>query len=89
MKMHQLPVGQQLSVLDTHAEPPGIFDTLFKSPDFVQDTERSAVYTLCPAEKNSHLVSSWTRILRNWHFQIFLSEAVDPRITELKYSTPK
>jgi hypothetical protein len=40
-------------------------------------------------KKISHLVSSWTRILRNWDFQIFLWEAVDPRITKLKYSTPK
>jgi hypothetical protein len=52
MKTHQLPVGQQLSIHGTHAEQPGIFDTLFKSPDFVEDTERSAVYTFCPAEKN-------------------------------------
>jgi hypothetical protein len=51
MKIHQLPVGQQLSIHGTHAEQPGIFDTLFKSPDFVEDTERSAVYTFCPAEK--------------------------------------
>jgi hypothetical protein len=46
MKIHQLPVGQQLSIHGTHAEQPGIFDTLFKLPDFVEDTERSAVYIL-------------------------------------------
>jgi hypothetical protein len=77
MKTHQLPVGQQLSVRVVNAEQPGIFDTLFKSPDFVEDTERSAVYTFCPAEKISHLVSSWTCILRNWHFQIILWEAME------------
>jgi hypothetical protein len=47
-----LPVGQQLSIHGTHAEQPGIFDTLFELPDFVEDTERSAVYTFCPAENN-------------------------------------
>jgi hypothetical protein len=40
---------------NTNAEQPGIFDTLFTSPDFVEDTERSAVYTFCPAEKNQPL----------------------------------
>jgi hypothetical protein len=72
MKIHQLPVGQQLSIHGTHAEQPGIFGTLFTLPDFVEDTERSTVYTICPAEKKiSHLVSSWTCILRNWDFQYF------------------
>jgi hypothetical protein len=53
MKIHQLPVGQlQLSILGTHAEQPSIIDTLFKSPDFIQDAESSAVYTFCPVEKN-------------------------------------
>jgi hypothetical protein len=51
MKIHQLPVGQQLSIHGTRAEQPGIFDTLFKSPDFVEDTETSTVYTFCPAAK--------------------------------------
>jgi hypothetical protein len=51
MKIHQLPVEQRLSIHGTHAEQPSIFDTLFKSPDFVKDTERSTVYTFCPAEK--------------------------------------
>jgi hypothetical protein len=46
---------QQLSVCGTHAEQLGTFDTLFKSPDFVDDTDRSAVYTFCPAEKNKPL----------------------------------
>jgi hypothetical protein len=55
----------------------------------VEDNERSAVYTFCPAEKISYLVFSWTHIQRNWHFQIFLWEAVDPRIMKFKYSTPK
>jgi hypothetical protein len=52
MKTHQLPLEQQLSIRGTHAEQPGIFNMLFKSPDFVEDTERSTVYTFCPAEKN-------------------------------------
>jgi hypothetical protein len=46
------PAGQQLSINGAHAEQPGVFDALFKSPDSVEDTERSAVYTFCPAEKN-------------------------------------
>jgi hypothetical protein len=40
---------------NTNNEQPGIFDTLFTSPDFVEDTERSAVYTFCPAERNRPL----------------------------------
>ena len=52
MKTHQLPVEQQLSIHGTHAEQSGIFDTLFKSPDFGDDSERSAFYTFCPGEKN-------------------------------------
>jgi nitrous oxide reductase len=50
-KIHQLPVEQQLSIHGTRAEQPGIFDTLFKSPDFVEDTDRFAVYIFCLAEK--------------------------------------
>jgi hypothetical protein len=89
MKMHKLPAGQQLLIHGTHAEQPGNFNTLFKLPHFVEDSESSIVYAFCPAEKTSLLVSSWTRILRNGDFQIFLSEVVDPRITKLKHSTPK
>ena len=33
-------------------ERAGIFDTLYTSDDFVEDTERSAVYNFAPAEKN-------------------------------------
>jgi hypothetical protein len=51
MKIRQLPAGQWLSVHATHAEKPGIFDTLLNSPDFFEDNERSTLYTLCPAEK--------------------------------------
>jgi hypothetical protein len=50
MKIHQLPVGQQLSIHGANAEEAGNFDTLFKFPVFVEDTERSAIYTFCPAE---------------------------------------
>jgi hypothetical protein len=49
MKIHQLPVEQQLSIHGTHAEQPDIFNSLFKSPDFVEDSE---IYTFCPAEKS-------------------------------------
>jgi hypothetical protein len=78
----QSPAGQQMSFHGTNAEQPGIFETLFISPDSVEDTERSAVYTFCSAEKTSHLVSSCTRILRNWQIKIVLREAANPRITK-------
>ena len=39
-------------IIDSHDERAGIFDTLFTSPEFVEDTERSAVYSFSPAEKN-------------------------------------
>jgi hypothetical protein len=55
MKIHQLPVGQQLSIHGTLAEQPSNFDPLFKSPYFVEDTERSAVYTLSCQKKKLQL----------------------------------
>jgi hypothetical protein len=58
---------------------PDIFDALFKSSDFVEDTERYAVYNSV-LHKISHLVSSRTRILRNWYFQIFLPENHEVKI---------
>jgi hypothetical protein len=61
---------------------PGIFDTLFKLPDFVENSEKCSQYILPCRKKISHLVSLWTCILRNWRFQIFLWEAVDLRITK-------
>jgi len=41
-------VGQDsdpwVEIADMHVDRPGVFDTLFSSPDFVEDSERAAVY---------------------------------------------
>jgi hypothetical protein len=68
-------------MVNINTEQPGIFDILLTPPNFVEDAERSAVCTFCDAEKISHLLSSWARILMNWHFQIFLW-AAELRITK-------
>jgi hypothetical protein len=57
---------------------------LFKSPDFAEDTERSAFYAVCPAEKISHLVSSWTCILRNWRLKNIIMGNNRPENHEMK-----
>jgi hypothetical protein len=66
MIIHQLPVGQQLSVHGTHAERPGIFALLFELPDFVEHTERSTVCAFCPAFKltkdQMQAITGWVNV---------------------------
>jgi hypothetical protein len=86
MKTHQLLVGQQLLIHGTDAEQPGIFHTLFKLLDFVEDTARSAVYTFCPAKKSSYLMDVYAE---EQAFSNIFMESSSSENHEVKIEYPK
>jgi hypothetical protein len=67
---------------NTNAEQPGIFGTLFTSPNLVEDTERSAVYTFCPAEKIEPLSTFMDTYSEELAFPNIFVGSSRPRITK-------
>jgi len=90
-----------VEIADMHIDRADVFDTLFSSPDFVEDSGRAAVYgkidtghfdhvhTFAPAEGNKPIsvVCLLTNIPRNYHSQTFSGEVHVPTLIQLTFIT--